>query len=169
MLVHLAPILTFSGLDVQDPLGPPSPLSPRPLQPTFRAHCLLYPREHHMVFAWSCCSRKCTALLMLYCCPLAQVASAQGLVAKPFNVTIPDQRLWWPDDPFLYDVRVRILRTPSTSSFGLSLRKALPVVQQVRLSRTCRSSLLCRSASEPASQNPVLFSVMSECGHCGKV
>jgi hypothetical protein len=54
------------------------------------------------------------------------------MIAKPFNVTIPNQRLWTFDDPFLYDVRVRILRTPSTSSFGLSLRKALPVVQQVR-------------------------------------
>ncbi|KAK9908188.1 hypothetical protein WJX75_003952 [Coccomyxa subellipsoidea] len=58
------------------------------------------------------------------------VASAQGMIAKPFNVTIPNQRLWTFDDPFLYDARVRILRTPSTSSFGLSLCKALPVVQQ---------------------------------------
>lgn len=38
------------------------------------------------------------------------IASAKGSAAKPLAIPIPDARPWSPDDPFLYDLELRLLR-----------------------------------------------------------
>lgn len=53
------------------------------------------------------------------CC--LQLAVAQGVVGKPFNVSVPDPRLWSPQDPYLYTVFVD-LYSHSNSSKQLGVR-----------------------------------------------
>ena len=52
------------------------------------------------------------------------VAAADGLAAAPLRLTIPQPRLWAPGDPFLYDLKVTLLRSGRridevSSYFGL--------------------------------------------------
>jgi beta-galactosidase/beta-glucuronidase len=42
------------------------------------------------------------------------VARASGKPGAAVGVSIPQPRLWWPDDPFLYDLRIRITRDGQT-------------------------------------------------------
>ncbi|HKG90477.1 MAG TPA: chitobiase/beta-hexosaminidase C-terminal domain-containing protein [Gemmatimonadaceae bacterium] len=44
-----------------------------------------------------------------------EVGRAEGDVGAELRIPVPDARLWSPDDPFLYDLRV-VLRDPSTGS-----------------------------------------------------
>nr|WP_245930390.1 RICIN domain-containing protein [Allonocardiopsis opalescens] len=37
------------------------------------------------------------------------VGTAQGAPGEPVAVPVPDARLWWPDDPYLYDLTVQLL------------------------------------------------------------
>ncbi|BDA45139.1 probable beta-glucuronidase [Coccomyxa sp. Obi] len=61
----------------------------------------------------------------------SQVASGKGVMASPFNVTIPNPRLWSPGDPFLYDVRIRVLgQTAGAPSAAVASRKAMPFIMQ---------------------------------------
>lgn len=65
-----------------------------------------------------------------------QVAAANGTVGQRINVTIPNPRLWSPDDPYLYDIRVRLLVQPSAApaaAAALATHKALPLSLQVRI------------------------------------
>lgn len=63
---------------------------------------------------------------------IMQVASATGIMAVPFNVTISSPRLWSPSNPFLYDVRVRVLsQTAATPPSTVASRKAMPFIAQV--------------------------------------
>lgn len=39
-----------------------------------------------------------------------EVARATGAVGKEISIQIPKPRLWWPDDPFLYDLKVNLLK-----------------------------------------------------------
>lgn len=49
-----------------------------------------------------------------------QIASAEGPVDQLLTLHIPDARLWSPDDPFLYDLDVRLASGDSvTSYFGM--------------------------------------------------
>jgi hypothetical protein len=40
----------------------------------------------------------------------AELASGGGVVGQPIIIPIADQRLWSPDDPFLYDLEIRLLQ-----------------------------------------------------------
>jgi beta-galactosidase/beta-glucuronidase len=38
------------------------------------------------------------------------VATGQGVTGTPFNVTIPNMRLWSPNDPFQYDLEINVTK-----------------------------------------------------------
>jgi hypothetical protein len=39
-----------------------------------------------------------------------EVARATGAVGEEFSIPIPNPKLWWPDDPFLYDLKVNLVK-----------------------------------------------------------
>ncbi|MET8446093.1 AbfB domain-containing protein [Streptomyces sp. NPDC005209] len=46
------------------------------------------------------------------------VGSATGTVGTEFSVSVPNARLWSPDDPFLYDVTAQLTGTPGADRVG---------------------------------------------------
>nr|WP_243864355.1 sugar-binding domain-containing protein [Paenibacillus castaneae] len=53
-----------------------------------------------------------------------EVARAAGAVGQQLAIQIPNPRLWWPDDPFLYDLKVNLVNGSNhvdevTSYFGM--------------------------------------------------
>jgi len=46
-----------------------------------------------------------------------RVAEAEGTPGTPLSLALPDARPWSPDDPFLYDLRVRLASGDSVSSY----------------------------------------------------
>ncbi|MBF4992910.1 glycoside hydrolase family 2 [Arthrobacter gandavensis] len=48
-----------------------------------------------------------------------EVAAAAFMPGEPFRLALPEPRLWRPEDPFLYDVRVRLGEDEVRSYFGL--------------------------------------------------
>jgi beta-galactosidase/beta-glucuronidase len=46
------------------------------------------------------------------------VATATGPVGANIRIAIPDARLWSPDDPFLYDLRVTLTGTSGGDEVG---------------------------------------------------
>jgi len=46
-----------------------------------------------------------------------RIAQAEGALDEPLVLPVPDARLWSPDDPFLYDLRVQLASGDSVSSY----------------------------------------------------
>ena len=46
-----------------------------------------------------------------------QVGTVEGALDQPLTLAIPDPHAWSPDDPFLYDLRVRLASGDSVSSY----------------------------------------------------
>ncbi len=66
-----------------------------------------------------------------------EIGRAAGPVNAPLVVPVPNARLWWPDDPFLYDLEVRLMRgdevvDSATSYFGMRKISLMPVVENGR-------------------------------------
>lgn len=66
-----------------------------------------------------------------------EIGRAAGPVNAPLTVPVPDARLWWPDDPFLYDLEVRLMRgeeivDSATSYFGMRKISLMPVIENGR-------------------------------------
>lgn len=66
-----------------------------------------------------------------------EIGRTTGPVNAPLTVPVPNARLWWPDDPFLYDLEVRLRRGDEivdtiTSYFGMRKISLLPVIENQR-------------------------------------
>ena len=66
-----------------------------------------------------------------------EIGRATGAINVPLTVPVPNARLWWPDDPFLYDLEVHLMREDEiidtiTSYFGMRKISLMPVMENGR-------------------------------------
>ena len=65
-----------------------------------------------------------------------EVARASGKPGQPLRIPVPNPRLWTPDDPYLYDLKVRLVSPPGRWSTRFP---AMPGCARSALSRTRRA------------------------------